>query len=180
LHCRLVATIGGPARLRHAVPNPVDDLPSNWSHFDIQTLSIVQPCSAGGLQFERLPALNNRGRSTMARRSRRKGGKSRTAAVKQSFNQAQKTVSAYARKGGKQVNNAVTSFLSKFDTAQLLDALKKKTGMSGRGNTSRRRRGSARRSVARGRRTSTRTGAARRAAAARAKGAGHKRSRRRR
>jgi hypothetical protein len=60
----------------------------------------------------------------MARRSRRKGGTSRTAAVKQSFNQAQKTVSAYARKGGKQVNNAVTSFLSKFDTAQLLDALK--------------------------------------------------------
>ena len=114
----------------------------------------------------------------MARRSRRKGGTSRTAAVKQSFNQAQKTVSAYARKGGKQVNNAVTSFLSKFDTAQLLDALKKKTGMSGGRSTSRRRRSSASRSAARGRR-STRTTAARRAAAARAKGAGHKRSRRR-
>jgi hypothetical protein len=114
----------------------------------------------------------------MAKRSKRKGGTNRTAAVKQSFNQAQKTVSAYARKGGKQVNNAVTSFLSKFDTAQLLDALKKKTGMSGRRSTSRRRRSSASRSAARGR-TGAGSRTARRAAAARAKGAGQKRSRRR-
>lgn len=115
----------------------------------------------------------------MATRSRRKrGGSSRASAVRKSFHDAQKTIGAYAKKGGKQVNTAVTSFLSRFDTAQLLDALKKKTGMSGRGGT-RRRRSGARRSAARGRRVTARSRTMKRAAAARAKGAGRKRSRRR-
>jgi hypothetical protein len=114
----------------------------------------------------------------MATRSRkRRGGTSRASAVRKSFNDAQKTIGAYAKKGGKQVNTAITSFLSRFETAHLLDALKKKTGMSGRGGT-RRRRSNAKRSSARGRRATTRSRTTRRAAAARAKGAGRKRSRR--
>lgn len=114
----------------------------------------------------------------MATRSRkRRGGSSRASAVRKSFNDAQKTIGAYAKKGGKQVNTAITSFLSKFETAHLLDALKKKTGVSGRGGS--RRRTSAKRSSARGRRVTARSRTTRRAAAARAKGAGRKRSRRR-
>ena len=104
----------------------------------------------------------------MAKRSRRRAARAARARREKSFNDAQKTVSSYARKGGKQVNTAVTTFLSKFDTAQLIDALKKKTGMSGA--PPRAAGASARsRSTARGRRRVTSRKMSKRAAAARAK-----------
>ncbi len=66
----------------------------------------------------------------MAKRSQRRTGARKTArtatGIKQSLNEAQRAVGGYVRSGSKQVNDAVSTFLSKFDTGHLLDALRKK------------------------------------------------------
>jgi hypothetical protein len=67
----------------------------------------------------------------MATRSRRRTGarsaSGRSSGIRQSLNEAQRAVGGYVRSSSKQVNDAVSTFLSKFDTSHLLDALRKKT-----------------------------------------------------
>jgi len=79
----------------------------------------------------------------MAKRSRRRiGGRSassRGSGIRQSLNEAQRAVGGYVRSGSKQVNDAVSSFLSTFDTAHLLDALRKKMRTTARRPAARRR-----------------------------------------
>lgn len=86
----------------------------------------------------------------MAKRSRRRTSARGASAIRKSLNEAQRAVGGYVRSGSKQVNDAVSTFLSKFDTAHLLDALRKRTA-GGRGMGSARRstgrRSSARRSI---------------------------------
>jgi len=74
----------------------------------------------------------------MATRSRRRAGARRASGIKQSLNEAQRAVGGYVRSGSKQVNDAVSTFLSKFDTGHLLDALRKKTTGGGRRSSTRR------------------------------------------
>lgn len=74
----------------------------------------------------------------MATRSRRRAGARRTSGIEQSLNEAQRAVGGYVRSGSKQVNDAVSTFLSKFDTSHLLDALRKKTTGGGRRSSTRR------------------------------------------
>jgi hypothetical protein len=99
----------------------------------------------------------------MAKRSRRRTGARGASGIRQSLNEAQRAVGGYVRSGSKQVNDAVSTFLSKFDTGHLLDALRKK--MRGTARTGGRRRSTAtsRRSAAASRR---RTGSKVRRAAA--------------
>lgn len=101
----------------------------------------------------------------MVKRSRRRTGTRRSSGIRQSLNEAQRAIGGYVRSGSKQVNDAVSTFLSKFDTSQLLDALRKKTV------------GTARRSTAR-RRMSARTAPKTRRAAARKKTATRRSARR--
>lgn len=90
----------------------------------------------------------------MAKRSQRRTtsrtSTQRASGIRQSLNEAQRAVGGYVRTGSKQVNDAVSTFLSKFDTGHLLDALRKKMrGSSPRRATPRRR------STATSRRTTT-------------------------
>lgn len=92
----------------------------------------------------------------MATRSRRRAGAGRASGIKQSLNEAQRAVGGYVRSGSKQVNDAVSTFLSKFDTSHLLDALRKKTTGGGRRSGTRRapaRRAASRRTTGRKRRS---------------------------
>lgn len=86
----------------------------------------------------------------MAKRSRRRTGASGTG-IRHSLNEAQRAIGGYVRSGSKQVNDAVSTFLSKFDTGHLLDALRKQ--MRGSSRTSAGRRSASRRSA--GRRSGT-------------------------
>jgi hypothetical protein len=93
----------------------------------------------------------------MATRSRRRAGARGASGIKQSLNEAQRAVGGYVRSGSKQVNDAVSTFLSKFDTGHLLDALRKKTTGGGRRSSTRRtataRRSASRRTTGRKRRS---------------------------
>jgi hypothetical protein len=62
----------------------------------------------------------------MAKRSRRRTSSRGASGIRQSLNEAQRAVGGYVSSGSKQVNDAVSTFLSKFDTGHLLDALRKK------------------------------------------------------
>lgn len=75
----------------------------------------------------------------MVKRSRRRTGTRRSSGIRQSLNEAQRAIGGYVRSGSKQVNDAVSTFLSKFDTSHLLDALRKKTVGTARRSTARRR-----------------------------------------
>jgi hypothetical protein len=75
----------------------------------------------------------------MAKRSRRRTGARGASGIRQSLNQAQRAVGGYVRSGSKQVNDAVSTFLSKFDTGHLLDALRKKMRGTARRPAGRRR-----------------------------------------
>lgn len=90
-----------------------------------------------------LACLDIEGEQDMAKRSRRRIGarsaSSRASGIRQSLNDAQRAVGSYVRSGSKQVNDAVSTFLSKFDTGHLLDALRKKMRGTARRTTGRRR-----------------------------------------
>lgn len=92
----------------------------------------------------------------MATRSRRRAGARGASGIQRSLNEAQRAVGNYVRSGSKQVNDAVSTFLSRFDTSHLLDALRKKTTGGGRRAGTRRnsaRRGASRRTTGRKRRS---------------------------
>jgi hypothetical protein len=73
----------------------------------------------------------------MAKRSRRRTSARSASGIRQSLTDAQEALGGYVRSGSKQVNDAVSTFLSSFDTAHLLDALRKKTTGGARRSTAR-------------------------------------------
>jgi len=111
----------------------------------------------------------------MAKRSRRRTSARGASGIRQSLNEAQRAVGGYVRSGSKQVNDAVSTFLSKFDTGHLLDALRKKMRGTVRRPAGRRRSPASSRRAAAGRR---RTGSKVRRAAASKKTAMRRSSRR--
>jgi hypothetical protein len=74
----------------------------------------------------------------MAKRSRRRTSAKGASGIRESLNEAQRAVGGYVRSGSKQVNDAVSTFLSKFETSHLLDALRKKTTGGARRSSTRR------------------------------------------
>lgn len=111
------------------------------------------------ITFRSFACLDIEGEHDMAKRSRRRTGARGGSGIRESLNEAQRAVGGYVRSGSKQVNDAVSTFLSKFDTTHLLDALRKKT--SGGVRRSGARRTAARRNTsARKRRSTTKVGRA--------------------